>query len=282
MFTIKIENSSGDVLTLTHNENYDFLGVTGLNPPAATLNFSEIVGVDGSIFNSSKVKSRNLVFTIRPRDPVEQNRLALYKYFRIKQWCKIYYTNGSLNVQTEGYVETVETDLFSNAETMQISVICPKPYFESLFEIYSDVSRLLSLFEFPFAIEKEGIEFSRIEVDSFTHIENVGDIDTGIIIEITARGTVKNPVIYNTNTGGKFGVNITLNEYDQLIINTNPGEKSVSVVRSGIQSNAINGLQSGIEWFLLDPGENTFSYDAAVGSEVMSVAFRHRTRFGGV
>lgn len=282
MFTLKVENKNGEVLTLRQNKNYEITKIEGLNPPTAMINFSEIAGVDGGLYNSSRVEMRNIVLTIRLLEPVEKNRLNLYKYFLIKQWCKIYYSNGSLEVQTEGYVESIETDLFSMGEDMQVSIMCPKPYFESLHEIYSDVSRLISNFEFPFAIEKEGIEFSYIETESFTTIVNAGDIESGVIIEITAKGTVTNPILYNTRTGGKFGVNVTLNEYDKLVINTNSGEKSVHLISSGVETNIINKIMSGIEWFILSSGENTFSYDATSGSDQMSITFRHTTKYGGV
>ena len=282
MFTLKVENKNGEILTLRQNKNYAVTKVDGLNPPSATINFSEIAGVDGGLFNSSRVEMRNIVLTIRPLEPVEKNRLNLYKYFQIKQWCKIYYSNGTLDVKTEGYVESIETDLFSMSETMQISIMCPKPYFESLNEIYSDVSRLIPNFEFPFAIEADGIEFSYYDNDSFTTIVNSGDIESGVIIEIVSRGTVVNPIIYDTRTGGKFGLNITLNEHDKLVINTNSGEKSVHLISSGVETNVINKLMSGVDWFVLSPGENTFSYDATDGSNQMSIAFRHTTKYGGV
>lgn len=282
MFTLKVENKNGEVLTLRQNKNYAVTKIEGLNPPSATINFSEIAGVDGGLFNSSRVEMRNIVLTIKPLPPVEKNRLNLYKYFNIKQWCKIYYSNASLDVQTEGYIETIEANLFSKSEEIQVSIMCPKPYFESLSEIYSDISKVVANFEFPFAIEKEGIEFSRIEKDEFALVINSGDIESGVIIEIVAKGAVTNPIIYNTGTGGMFGLNITLNEFDKIVINTNSGEKGVHLISGGVETNIINKIMSGVEWFKLTPGDNTFSYDATSGTEQMSIVFRHSTKYGGV
>ena len=282
MFTLKVENKNGEILTLRQNENYAVTKIDGLNPPSATINFSEIAGVDGGLFNSARVEMRNIVLTIKPLGEVEKNRLNLYKYFQIKRWCKIYYSNGSLDVKTEGYVETIETDLFSMSEEMQISIMCPKPYFESLNEIYSDISRIIANFEFPFAIDKDGIEFAYIEQDKFATVVNSGDIETGLIIEITARGTVVNPILYNTRTGGRFGINITLEKYDRIVINTNSGEKEIYLISSDVKTNIINKITPGVEWFVLSPGENTFSYSADSGAELMSIVFKHSTKYGGV
>lgn len=282
MFTLKIENRFGDVLEVTHNKNYIVPKVEGLNPPKARINTSNIAGMDGALFNSAKVETRNIVLTVLPQEPIEENRLALYKYAQVKQWCKIYYSNGAVSVQIEGYVETIEGSLFTRPQSFQISIICPQPYFEALFEIYNDISSLISNFEFPFAIESPGIEFSYINHETLSTVTNVGDTETGILIYITARGQVKNPIIYDNNTGGSMKLNITLADRDQVIINTNSGERSVKLISGSTETNIIAKLQSGAEWFTLYPGENIFSYDADSGEDLMSIVFRHRTKYGGV
>lgn len=281
MFTLKIENRFGDVLELTHNKNYVVSSVEGLNPPKAKINLSDVVGMSGSLFNSSKTEMRNIVLTVLPQIPVEKNRLALYKYAQTSQWCKIYYSNGSLDVQIEGYVETVEGSLFKRPQSIQISILCPQPYFEDLNEIFNDISSLLANFEFPFAIESEGIEFSYINHDMLSTVVNHGDVETGLSIYITARGDVVNPVIYD-NYGGKFAIDVTLSEGEQIVINTNSGKRSVKLIRGVGEENIINKVQSNPKWFTLYPGENIFSYDAESGVDFMSIVFRHRTKYGGV
>lgn len=282
MFTLKIENRFGDILEITHNKNYIVSKVEGLNPPKARINTSNIAGMDGALFNSSKVETRNIVLTVLPQEPVEKNRLALYKYAQVKQWCKIYYSNGSVSVQIEGYVEAIEGSLFNRPQSFQISIICPQPYFEALHEIYNDISSLILNFEFPFAIDSEGIEFSYINHEVLSTVTNIGDTETGLVIYITARGEVVNPVIYGNNTGGSMKLNITLAEREQVIINTNSGERSVKLLSGTTETNIIDKLQVGAEWFTLYPGDNIFSYDADSGVDLMSIVFRHRTKYGGV
>lgn len=281
MFTLKIENRFGDVLELTHNKNYVVSSVEGLNPPKAKINFSDVVGMNGSLFNSSKTEMRNIVMTFLPQLPVEENRLALYKYAQTGQWCKIYYSNGSLEVQIEGYVETVEGSLFKRPQSVQISILCPQPYFEGLNEIVNDISSLLANFEFPFTIEAEGIEFSYINHDMLSTVVNYGDVETGLSIYITARGEVVNPVIYDTH-GGKFAIDIVLSEGEQIVIDTKSGERSVKLISGVGEENIINKVQANPSWFTLYPGENIFSYDAKSGMDLMSIVFRHRTKYGGV
>ena len=282
MFTLKIENRFGDILELTHNENYIVTNIAGLNPPKAKINLSDIAGMNGALFNSAKAETRNLVLTVLPQTPVEKNRLTLYRFAQVAQWCKIYYSNGSVDVQIEGYVETVEGSLFSKTQSLQVSIICPQPYFEGLHEIYNDISSLISNFEFPFAVEAEGIEFSYINHDVLSTVVNVGDVETGIIVEITARGEVVNPIIYDNTTGGSIGLNITLADREKIVINTNSGSRSVKLISGISETNIIDKLKANPNWFTLQPGENIFSYDAEVGVDLMSIIFRHRTKFGGV
>lgn len=282
MFTLKIENRFGDILELTHNENYIVTNITGLNPPKAKINLSDIAGMNGALFNSAKAETRNLVLTVLPQTPVEKNRLTLYRFAQVAQWCKIYYSNGSVDVQIEGYVETVEGSLFSKTQSLQVSIVCPQPYFEGLHEIYNDISSLISNFEFPFAVEAEGIEFSYINHDVLSTVVNVGDVETGIIVEITARGEVVNPIIYDNTTGGSIGLNITLADREKIVINTNSGSRSVKLISGTTETNIIDKMRPNPDWFTLQPGENIFSYDAEVGVDLMSIIFRHRTKFGGV
>lgn len=281
MFKLKIENRFGEVLELTHNKNYIVRSVEGLTPPTAKINLSDVAGMNGSLFNSARVETRNLVLTILPQAPVEKNRLALYKYAQVGQKVKIYYSNGSTNVRIEGYVETVEGSLFSRPQTIQISILCPQPYFESLSEMVDDISSTVSDFEFPFAIAEEGVEFSHITHDAYSIVTNRGNVETGLSIHITSRGRVVNPIIYD-DRGGRFAINQTIDRGQEIVINTRSGERSVHMTSSSGTKNIINKVDANPTWFTLLPGENVFAYEAESGAEFLSIVFKHRTKFGGV
>lgn len=293
MFTLKIENETEKVVELTQKEsNYQVVSVAGLNPPNAQITTSVIAGHDGSRFISSKLEERNVVITLQINGDVERNRLFLYRYFKSKRWCKIYYSNESRNVYIEGYVETVETDLFEQNQQMQISIICPDPYFKDIQEIVTDISKSMARFEFPFAfgcdflhmptITDSAIEFSDIFNSRVCDIYNDGESDIGVIITITARDTVINPILYNMDTREYFGLKLTLEAGDKIVINTNQGEKSVTLERDGIITNQINNMTQGSSWFLLTVGSNMFTYDADEGEELLHIYFTHHTRYEAV
>ncbi|MCQ2059799.1 MAG: phage tail family protein [Bacteroidaceae bacterium] len=294
MYTLKIENKSGEVLTLTQNEKeYQVISVTGLNPVPAILQTSTIAGMDGVKFNSAKLNPRNIVITLRLNDDVERNRLQLYHYFKSKQYCKIYFHTECRNVFAEGYVENIECDLFTISEQMQISIVCPDPYFYSVAESVKTVSDVNPLFEFAFAFGAEGvtnptitdpaIEFSTYNKSQTIAIVNSGEEETGVIAEIRFTGDVSNPYIYDIRTEEVMRVNTDFEFGDVLTINTNQGNKSVTITRNGESpSNGIRYLDKVSEWLQLSTGDNCFGYGAESGADDMELTFRFRTKYEAV
>lgn len=284
MYTAKIENSNGEVLTLSGNEPvYQIIDITGLNPPKAQINTSTIVGLDGAVFNSSKLETRNIVLTIKINGDVEANRQQLYNYFRTKSWCKFYYSNQNRDVSIEGYVESVECNLFTNNETAQISIICPYPYFKSLSEILQTLSHTNALFTFPFTIELG----SPVVISEYTtggiNVYN-SSADTGAIIEIDFSNSASSIELKNTTTGDDLVLNYSFQSGDKVIINTNKGQKSITLIRAGVISNLFSSLQQGSVFFQLVAGSNFFEYlvDNVVSSDDVSILFRYYNIYRGV
>lgn len=284
MFTLKVENKLEQILTLTQNEsNYQVVNVDGLNPPKAELFTNAVAGMDGSKFKDSRLQVRNLVLTIKINGDAEQNRIHLYEYFRTGVWCKIYYSNGTRSVFIEGYCETIECPLFTINQQMQISIVCPDPYFKSLLTIYADISKQFPNFEFPFDIEEEGIEFSLLDMDRETVVTNGGEISSGLIITLTAvNGNVAYPIIYNVNTGEHLLINLVMQEGDVVVINTNKGSKSVKKISNGIETNVINSFMAGSTWFQLPVGSTVFTYQATYNDAGLKVEFESNLLYEGV
>lgn len=285
MFVCKIENTKNNILRLTQNESdFQILSVQGLNPPNAQINTSKIVGLDGSKFNSSTMNERNLVIMIKLRGDIEKNRICLYSFFRSKEWCKFYYKNNSRDIYIEGYVETIECDLFSNNEIVQVSIICPNPYFKSVEEIIDDVSKSVGAFEFPFAINLPGVEFSTIDNSKITNVFNDSESETGLIIVINVFNTINTIQIKGTSTGETFTLNYNFVENDRITINTNKGKKSVSLLRNATTINLFTAIKKGSTFFQLDVGDNFFSYlvDDGTNDDAVQILFKHCTLYGGV
>ena len=115
-------------------------------------------------------------------------------------------------------------------------------------------------FEFPFSIEDTGQAFSE-RLNAFECLlVNEGEVDNGLILELRATGTVINPIIYNEENGEFFGLNYTLENGDLITINTNVGEKAVTLTRDGVNSNLINYLRQDSTWLKAVSGDNVFAF----------------------
>lgn len=283
MFTLRIENTKRNEITLTQNEsNYQVIDVEGLAPPKAQLYTNAVANMDGEKFKSSKLDMRNLVLTIKINGDVETNRINLYKYFGAGKWCKVYYKNGSRDVFIEGYVETINCPLFTINQQMQISIVCPTPYFKSVDIIYTDISVVIARFTFPFSIAESGVIISQLIPNKVTTVMNDGEFETGFKIVMRALADkISTPTIYNVDTGEYLSVDVVLNKGDVLRVNTNKCSKSIIKIVDGVETNIINYLANGSTWLQLDAGANDFTYDVN-NADRLEVIFEYHHQYEGV
>ena len=290
MFILKIQNTKGEIFELTRDStNYYIIGVQGLTRPPTAVNSSAGGTVDGSFYNSSRVEQRNIVIDIVLNGDIETNRQRLYQIFPTKTKCTIYFENANRNVQIDGYVETLEGDLFVQREQMQISIICPRPYFEDLETIYTELSQIVRKFEFPFTIEEsDPIPFSEIVDYPLCTIYNGGDVECGCIMKIQIFGLVTGATltglkIYNTTRQTFFGLNRAFQNGDEITINTISGQMGVTLTRNGQTYNLLNNVTAGSAWFRLSIGDNNFTFSSNYATNpAVRIIFATANLYGGV
>lgn len=281
MYQVSVHSTIGDLI-LSNNPNYHITRIEGLTPAKATINSSAIAGGDGAAFNSASIGARNIVITILPNYPVAKNRQTLYRVLPIKGAVTIRFSADGRDVQIEGYVESIEGDLFSNRQALQVSIICMQPFFKSAQEIIDTISSVIDMFEFPFAIEESGAPFSELSLDSRIIVTNAGESPCGAIFRISAIGDVRNPVIYNADDATRYALNVSMQTGDEIVIDTRRGSKSAVLIRQGVRKNIINNRASDITWFQLPVGDNTFTYSAEYGIENVVLSIEHNDLYGGV
>ena len=286
MYQVSIENSKGESIQLTGNEpNYQILNIEGLNPPQAQVNLTNIAGMDGAKFNSAKLQTRNLVITVKINGNAEANRIKLYNYFPTKEEVTFYYSNGTRDVFIKGYVNTCEVNPFTEGEQMQISILCPNPYFKAVDEVVADISSVTALFTFPFSINQgEPIPFSSYESSKITNIYNGADDKTGVVIQIDILNSVEDILIRNTQTGESLELSYEFEAGDRVTINTNSGEKSIKLLRDGVISNIFGALVSGSVFLQLVSGDNLLGYqvDGGESDQYVYIIFSFYSVYRGV
>ena len=288
-------------LDLFNPEESGFIikNIEGLGPVKANINFKELATNDGSIDNSARLSSRNIVMSLQFMESptIEETRLKSYKYFPIKRNIKFLIETDNRICETIGRVETNVPTIFSNAEGCQISILCPNPYFYSAGENGTNQTIFYGtepLFEFPFSNEsltEDLIEFGSIENRTEGTIYYDGDAEIGITIQIHAVGEAEGLVIYNTKTREIMRINDDklksligsgIQAGDEITITTSRGEKGIYMLRSGVTTNILNALEKPLNWFQLSKGDNTFAYTASAGLTNLQFRIENKVIYEGV
>jgi len=304
--TFTITNYLGDSikLELGRPEKSGFLvkSVSGLGPSKANIITTEVSTNDGSLFNSARLNQRNIVFefifveTING-ESIEDVRQKSYKYFPLKKNLDLLIETDNRIVKTIGYVESNEPNIFSSQEGSQISIICPDPHFYSAGPNGNNITVFYGIepvFEFPFGNESLTdplIVFGNIQNKTENVITYRGDSEIGITIQIHAIGEVENITIYNTGTREIMRIDTVKIEAltgsgivagDDIIIKTQKGDKSITLIRGGKTTNILNCLEKGSDWFSLAKGNNIFAFTAESGTTNLQFWIENKVIYEGV
>ncbi len=283
MYDLVAENSKGEQLSLTQNPAFTIINIDGLNPPDAIINTMQRAGHDGSMFNSAFVQDRQIIIDIAINGPAAVNRNRLFQFFRTARPIRLIYNNEFHGVYIDGYVQNAPVEYFGKKQTMQVTIICPDPFWHGTVPAEGSTDGHQALFEFPFSIEEgHPIPFSETYGDNAAYIWNPGTIECGVIIEIRATGAATNPRIYHQNADTFFRVNTTLQSGDVLTIDTRTDHKRVERLRSGTISNLIASRDLDSTWLQMDPGDNVFILSAASGLSNLTCFISAITNIEGV
>lgn len=247
--------------------------IKGLGPEKATINTTDFSTTDGSLFNSARLLSRNIVMGLKflPNPTIEHTRQLSYRYFPIKKKVTLLIETDNRKLMIDGYIESNEPNIFSKDEGTDISIICPDPYFYSPEKNITSFYGVESLFEFPFASDDSSLIFG----DSYSYSERTinydGTSEIGVIIKIKAlKNRQENLSIRNNNNLGSTYVTISnsrlikytgsgIIEGDEITISTIKGNKYINLKRGGTTTNILNCLFT-IRWIQLSYGENNFRF----------------------
>lgn len=141
MYTLKIMNNRGELYELTHNrQRFSILSVSGLTLPQCNINIISSAARDGGAYSSSHLNPRNIVITIALEGDIETNRQMLYTIFPLHSPVTVYYRTFNRDLYIDGYVETIDGSLFEQKEAVQIPLICPDPYWKSMYTLTAETS----------------------------------------------------------------------------------------------------------------------------------------------
>lgn len=282
MKEIKVINERNQSLIIGDDSNYALSNIIGISPPNANIQTSSIANFDGSTFISSVVNQRNIVISLQLRGDIEFNRLRLYDIFKIKRKVTLYYYSDLIEAKIEAYVETVDVPPMSRPVMAMISLICPKPYFEDMDQIVTDISSIEGQFSFPLELTSTGIQLGTLQTSQEVNVVNNGDIPIGMIIRLRAIGDVVKPKLINTQTLEFIELNTSMISGDVITINTEIGQKRIELNRGGEITNIFNTIVIGSKFIQLKEGDNILYGTAESGSASLLIEVEYRVKYSGV
>lgn len=246
--------------------------ITGLDPVKAAVNTAQFGSVDGAAYIGSNVPPRNIVLTLHPNPDwdlwtYESLRRLLYSYFMPKSGTRlIFYSDDMPSVSILGIVEDANVNPFSKDPEMQVSVICPDPYFTAV-DATIVAGQSDTDFSSPTDIDYKGnipaafnVEVSRVSDPAPTSIGiQVGDPSVSYF-RIAASVDSSNYFQMNSQDGNKFAQSIALN--------------------TGVITNLLSKMQSGSTWPVLQPGVNDFAVITDKGVQDWQLTYYER--YGGL
>lgn len=270
--------------------------ISGLGAGEANINTFESVYIDGSAFNSARLMSRNIVFTLLPMTipSVEENRHKIYHFFTSKKKVTMRFTISSGERTIDGYVESCTPEIFSELESVQVSILCPDPYFYDAVYTEQALSGYTSLFTFPFSNEsltEDLIVFDDLNTSGYTVINYDGDGDTGVIVKITIKEETSSISITNISTNERMTINANklisslgtkFVNLDYIEIGTYIGNRYATLHRNGKSYNIINCLGRHTDWFTIISGANEFYFESSSNKRMIDLRLSYRNVYVGV
>lgn len=302
--SVTVTNYLGESLKMELTNPYDsgiaITDITGIGPGKADINVTELTSSDGSLHNSSRLGTRNIVMTLRFMfaPDIETVRQKTYRFFPIKKELTLTFETDNRSCYITGYVESNEPVIFEENEYTQISIVCPDPYFYSLRADSTVFSGVVSMFEFPFSNEVQNNEeterfliMSDLQFETEQTVYYSGESEIGMTIRIRAIGTVENLTIFNTRTREFIKLDTDKLQQitgsviiagDEITICTVKGKKSIRLLRDGVTTNILNCMAKDSSWIQLVKGDNILAYTADSGAEKLYFSVENNVIYEGV
>lgn len=303
--SVTVTNYRGDSLELPLRWPNDagllLYKINGITPGEVTVNSQDYAVLDGGVFNSARMGTRtiNLYFYYGFTPHIESSRHRAYRYFPAKTQVRLDFLTDERSLSIWGYVEGNDTQIFSEREEGQVTIVCPDPYFYEKDYVSYTLGSAVSEFEFPFSNEsltEPLICFSDLGNKHLFDIGYNGDIEVGTIIRIHFNkdpSSITNISIYDINDNIKLTLNfseiqslagITFEQYGDIVINSVRGEKDIYYEKFGKRTSLLKAFDViNFPWMYLEPGSNIFAFNMEdIYYDDVKISIEHRGAYGGV
>lgn len=302
--SVTVTNYRGDSLELPLRWPNDagllISKIDGITPGNVTVNSQDYAILDGGVYNSSRMETRtitiNFYYGFTPQ--IESARHRAYQYFPVKEQVRLDFLTDERNLSIWGWVEENDTQIFSEQEEGQVTIVCPDPYFYEHDTVSYILGGSAAEFEFPFSNEsltEPLICFSDYGPGNVYEVDYHGDIEVGAIIRIHFKDTasIGDLKIYDIIDNQELVLNfediqaktgITIEQYGDIVINSVKGQKDIYYERFGTRKSIIKAFDIlNFPWMYLSPGDNLFLFELdQLSLDSVTISVEHRGAYGGV
>ncbi|NFC75138.1 phage tail family protein, partial [Clostridium botulinum] len=260
------ENEKGQQIEFSIWSPFFLQNIDGISGLKNIIYSSKGMRQDGSTNTGNTLDDRNIVIQGAIIDNKEINREKLLSIINPKLQAKLIYTDGNIKKYVECKVETAPVIPKENNSKFQMSFLCNNPYWKDYIDSKVNIALWKGDFHFPLVIPQgKGITMGHREPSLIVNVLNNGQVKTGMIIEFFARGTLKNPSLFNVNTREFIKINKAMAAGEKFIINTNYSKKKILQELNGVTTDILNYLDiegGGDTSIQLNVGDNLFRYNA--------------------
>lgn len=278
--SLQYVGANGGLLDLLRNP-YFYTTVDGLTDVSAALSSATTPGMDGDKINNIRTQPRGIVLDliIKHTANVEEAKQYVLRTIKHKQSGKLIFHHGGRDMEITGVVESIHMPRFEEEVVMQVTLHCSGPYWRDVENVLLEISRVLNMHYFPLdqgglAFPVAGVVMGEYDLNMTRTYTNDGDAECGMVITIIALGNVVNPTIYKAD-GSFIGVKDNLVSGDEVIINTNRGEKAIT--KNG--ANILSKIKPGSKFLQLDTGDNVLTIGSdgdTAGNVYFTLSFKRR------
>ena len=267
--TLHYIGANGSILDLLDNPYFHLINVDGMTGVASEIAASTTPSMDGDKVNSVRTQPREIVLDMKIKHSanVEEAKRHILRAIKPKQRGRLVLHQDGRDVEIAGVVEEISMPRFEQGVTMQVSLYCSAPYWQDVENVVIEISRVLDAHYFPLnlmglAFPVEGVVMGVYDTNMTRTYTNDGDAECGMVITIIALANVVNPRIFKAD-GSFIGVNDSMVAGDEIVINTNRGEKGIT--KNGV--NILNKIRAGSTFLQLDTGDNELTVDSDGSTE---------------
>lgn len=288
---IKLISEIGRTVEIAEDADDYVLDQDGLDlgAVAGTHNMTQFIDLIGKHLDSTILSPRDVSiigWIIGPDlETIKKRKVVLDKAINPMYEVKLEYGDYALDFRPDYSIQYSKEWNYNNGYMckFQIQGTAPMPLFRLKdYNTFRQNVEKTSSFHFPLVIPKStGVKFGYFPLESVRNMPNDGDVESGMLITITA-GTENavNPRIVNETTGAQIQFDYTLMSGDSLIVNTELGQQSVTLLQGSVTTNAIKyiTIESDID-MTLSLGFNRMFVYADSGEDDLSMKIEFSPRF---